>query len=189
MADAHVPAWVARLPRYALCVNGEMEIYDHGRFLKLDDLIAACPPQSQEIHEEDHPRMDKPGNPDVPLTATTLRDPSRRTRDAERLDAMVTAFETLQARGFYLHDAKGERLDAQGFQNVMVMAGNAVLSKMLAASPPPGEARGGKSFAKWNGVRLWCEMNPDKKAAIVTPRGTFTVTFALPTPAPARQEP
>lgn len=57
----------------------------------VEAVLAACPPQLlketapnfneqdsiKEIHEEDLPRMVKPGNPETPLTATALSDPTR----------------------------------------------------------------------------------------------------------------
>ncbi len=34
-----------------------------------------------------------------------------------------------------------------------------------------------KSYAKWEALKVWCKQNPYKKAAIVTPDGTFEITF------------
>ena len=34
-----------------------------------------------------------------------------------------------------------------------------------------------KSTIIWLNTRNWCEMNPDKTAAIVTPNGTFQIKF------------
>lgn len=36
----------------------------------------------------------------------------------------------------------------------------------------------GRSWIRWTAVRNWCITHPDKQAAIVTPAGTFTITFA-----------
>ena len=34
-----------------------------------------------------------------------------------------------------------------------------------------------KTYTTWLTTRMWCLANPDKKAAIVTPEGTFTIVF------------
>ena len=34
-----------------------------------------------------------------------------------------------------------------------------------------------KTERQWLGLRTWCEANPGKRAAVVTPKGVFTVTF------------
>lgn len=37
--------------------------------------------------------------------------------------------------------------------------------------------RSGKTTARWIGVKAYCEANPGKIGALVTPSGTFTVVF------------
>jgi hypothetical protein len=34
-----------------------------------------------------------------------------------------------------------------------------------------------KSYATWVATWVWCQANPGKIAAIVTPKGTFTVKY------------
>jgi hypothetical protein len=34
-----------------------------------------------------------------------------------------------------------------------------------------------KTFRVWELTKQWCEQNPGKLAAVVTPRGMFTITF------------
>lgn len=34
-----------------------------------------------------------------------------------------------------------------------------------------------KSHSLWESTKVWCQANPDKQAAIVTPQGTFTIIF------------
>lgn len=59
--------------------------------------ISGCLGSGEEMHDEEFSegvtRMAKPGNPDVPLTATTVGDPSRCARcghTIERLQRLVT---------------------------------------------------------------------------------------------------
>lgn len=36
-----------------------------------------------------------------------------------------------------------------------------------------------KSFIRWIQTRNWCELNPGKKAAIVTPYGRFEIIYIV----------
>ena len=51
------------------------------------------------------------------------------TPEANRLDAMVTAFEALQKAGYFHCDHNGVSLTSEQFKHAMVIAGTAVLAE------------------------------------------------------------
>ncbi len=36
----------------------------------------------------------------------------------------------------------------------------------------------GESYLMWESMKQWCQKHPEETAAIVTPDGTFTITFS-----------
>jgi hypothetical protein len=69
--------------------------------------------------------------------APRVEPPPRQTPEAAKCEAVVTAFEALQAAGYYLHAEDGAVLDKAQFIDAMVLAMNAALAPLPAAGEEP----------------------------------------------------